>query len=224
MPQHEEERPNIQKIPNRPKDLTDVSRAVLRSEQAKKWTKRYRTEVAASSSSLLSTFVAVRHVTCRMQRINANCASILSTRSRRGYKRTAAPHTSAIIADACQLQVQLLQRLRPPYVPERRLPWLLARYAVLRLQHLVIELTRRTGVWSPLLSITLVRTVSFSIYQRSKYAIDDWIYQATGSSPLVIANTRGAYPTLSTVACFGLAGAGAGATITAIACMQDCNL
>jgi hypothetical protein len=63
------------------------------------------------------------------------------------------------------------------------------------------------GVWSPLLSITLVRTVSFSIYQRSKYALDDWTYQATGSSPLVIA-------------CFGLAGAGAGASITAIACMR----
>jgi solute carrier family 25 carnitine/acylcarnitine transporter 20/29 len=59
MPQHEEDVPNIQKIPNRPRDLTDVSRAVLRSEQAKKWTKRYRTEVAASSSSLLSTSVAV---------------------------------------------------------------------------------------------------------------------------------------------------------------------
>jgi hypothetical protein len=59
MPQHEDERPNVKNIPNRPKDLTDVSRAVLRSEQAKRWTKRYRTEVAASSSSLLSTFVAV---------------------------------------------------------------------------------------------------------------------------------------------------------------------
>lgn len=63
-----------------------------------------------------------------------------------------------------------------------------------------------------------MRTVSFSIYQRSKYAIDDWMYQATGSSPLVIANTKGALPTLSTMTCFGLAGATAGATITAIAC------
>lgn len=60
MPQHDDDTPNIQKIPNRPKDLTEVSRAVLRSEQAKRWTKKYRTEVAASSSSLLSTFVAVR--------------------------------------------------------------------------------------------------------------------------------------------------------------------
>lgn len=75
-----------------------------------------------------------------------------------------------------------------------------------------------TGVWSPLASITLVRTVSFSIYQRSKYTVDDWIYQATGSSPLVVANTKGAWPTFSTISCFGLAGATAGATITAIAC------
>lgn len=74
------------------------------------------------------------------------------------------------------------------------------------------------GVWSPLASITLVRTVSFSIYQRSKYTIDDWIYQATGNSPLVTANTKGAWPSLSTISCFGLAGATAGATITAIAC------
>jgi solute carrier family 25 carnitine/acylcarnitine transporter 20/29 len=59
MPQHDDETPNIKKIPNRPKDLTEVSRTVLRSEQAKRWTKKYRTEVAASSSSLLSTFVAV---------------------------------------------------------------------------------------------------------------------------------------------------------------------
>lgn len=75
-----------------------------------------------------------------------------------------------------------------------------------------------TGVWSPLASITLVRTVSFSIYQKSKYTLDEWIYRATGSSPLVIANTRDALPTFSTVACFGLAGATAGASITAIAC------
>jgi len=68
------------------------------------------------------------------------------------------------------------------------------------------------------MSITLVRTVSFSIYQKAKYSFDDWIYKATGSSPLVVANTRGAMPTFSTIACFGGAGAVAGATITAIAC------
>ena len=37
----------------------------------------------------------------------------------------------------------------------------------------------------------------------------------------MIANTRDAWPTFSTVACFGLAGATAGATITAIACKED---
>lgn len=62
MPEHEEKRRIVQKdIPNRPKDLNEVSRAVLRSEQAKRWTKKYRTEIAASSSSLLSTFSAVCH-------------------------------------------------------------------------------------------------------------------------------------------------------------------
>lgn len=76
------------------------------------------------------------------------------------------------------------------------------------------------GVWSPLASITLVRTVSFSIYQKSKYALDDIIYRTTGSSPLVIANTKDALPTISTVICFGLAGATAGAFITAIACKK----
>ena len=61
MPTPEGGRHSVQQdIPNRPRDLTDVSRAVLRSEQAKRWTKKYRTEIAASSSSLLSTFSAVR--------------------------------------------------------------------------------------------------------------------------------------------------------------------
>jgi solute carrier family 25 (mitochondrial carnitine/acylcarnitine transporter), member 20/29 len=66
--------------------------------------------------------------------------------------------------------------------------------------------------------VTLVRTVSFSIYQRAKYTYDDWICRATGRSPLEVANTRGALPTLSTIACFGAAGATAGAAVTAIAC------
>ena len=69
-----------------------------------------------------------------------------------------------------------------------------------------------------LLASTVMVQDKVSIYQRSKYTIDDWIYQATGSSPLVIANTKGAWPTVSTISCFGLAGATAGAIITAIAC------
>jgi len=59
MPERGDESSQVNKIIARPRDLTHVSRAVLRSEQAKRWTKKYRTEVAASSSSLLSTFVAV---------------------------------------------------------------------------------------------------------------------------------------------------------------------
>ncbi|KAF1830869.1 mitochondrial carrier [Decorospora gaudefroyi] len=169
MPAQEEGRPNVQKnVSNRPRDLTEVSRTVLRSEQAKRWTKKYRTEVAASSSSLLSTFAAypLDSVKTRLQAYKFNSFSdcvrhTYKTEGFHGFYR---------------------------------------------------------GVWSPLASITLVRTVSFSIYQRSKYALDNWIYQATGSSPLVIANSKDALPTFSTVACFGLAGVNAGAAITAIAC------
>jgi len=59
MPERGDGRTDITRAYARPRDVQDVSRAVLRSEQARRWTKRYRTEVAASSSSLLSTFVAV---------------------------------------------------------------------------------------------------------------------------------------------------------------------
>lgn len=75
-----------------------------------------------------------------------------------------------------------------------------------------------TGALAPLLSITLVRTVSFSIYQKAKYTYDDWIEKATGSSPLVHANTRGAMPSLSTITCFGAAGVTSGSVITALSC------
>lgn len=168
MPEQGGDHSNDSEVISRPRNTTEVSRAVLRSEQAKRWTKRYRTEVAASTSSLLSTFAAypLDSVKTRLQayKFNSFTDCVRQTYKTEGFHGF----------------------------------W--------------------RGVWSPLASITLVRTVSFSIYQKSKYAIDDWIYQATGSSPLVIANSRDAYPTPSTIACFGLAGATAGATITAIAC------
>jgi len=67
--------------------------------------------------------------------------------------------------------------------------------------------------------VTLVRTVSFSIYQKAKYRYSAAIARTTGvEEPLVTANKRGSYPTFATVACFGAAGATAGAIITAIAC------
>ncbi|KAI9794832.1 MAG: hypothetical protein M1816_002960 [Peltula sp. TS41687] len=78
------------------------------------------------------------------------------------------------------------------------------------------------GFWrgsaAPLFSITLVRTVSFSIYQKTKYLYSSWLEKVTGSSPLATSKSPGSYPTLSTIACFGAAGATAGAAITSIAC------
>ncbi|KAI5360076.1 Putative mitochondrial carrier protein [Septoria linicola] len=74
------------------------------------------------------------------------------------------------------------------------------------------------GVTPPLISVTVVRTISFSLYQKAKYAYDAAIHEMTGESPLVIANAPGSYPTLSTMACFGAAGATAGAVITTISC------
>lgn len=76
----------------------------------------------------------------------------------------------------------------------------------------------RLGVGAPLLSITVVRTFSFSIYQKAKYTYDRWIYNVTGTSPLIHANTKGAWPSLGTITCFGAAGATSGALITWIAC------
>lgn len=66
------------------------------------------------------------------------------------------------------------------------------------------------GVTAPLASVTVVRTISFSVYQRSKYAYSDWFRRNFGVDPLLHINTPGTYPTLSTIACFGAAGATAG--------------
>ncbi|RKF59793.1 putative mitochondrial carrier C29A3.11c [Erysiphe neolycopersici] len=74
------------------------------------------------------------------------------------------------------------------------------------------------GVVAPLLSVTLVRTVSFSIYQRSKYSYATWIKQNFGTDPLLHVNTPGNYPNLSTISCFGAAGATAGSLITLVSC------
>ena len=75
------------------------------------------------------------------------------------------------------------------------------------------------GVGTPMASVTLVRTISFGLYQRSKHVIDHYMTQMTGQSPLDLANQKGQYPTLSTITCFSSAGATAGAVITFISCM-----
>jgi hypothetical protein len=74
------------------------------------------------------------------------------------------------------------------------------------------------GVLAPMASVTLVRTISFSVYQRSKYTYSAWFNRNFGTDPLKHVNTPGTYPTLATVACFGAAGATAGSFITLVAC------
>ena len=75
------------------------------------------------------------------------------------------------------------------------------------------------GVAGPVVSVTAVRTVSFSVYQKAKYASSDFIGRMTGKDePLVVVNKPGSVPTAHTVACFGFAGASAGAASTFIAC------
>ncbi|KAI9711441.1 MAG: hypothetical protein M1812_007186 [Candelaria pacifica] len=75
-----------------------------------------------------------------------------------------------------------------------------------------------SGVTAPLLSSTFNRTISFSVYQRVKYAYSAHLEAVTGSSPLVVVNTLGSYPTFGTISCFGFAGAAAGAVGAAIGC------
>ncbi|KAK3683770.1 mitochondrial carrier domain-containing protein [Podospora appendiculata] len=74
------------------------------------------------------------------------------------------------------------------------------------------------GVTAPMASITLVRTVSFSIYQRSKYVYSDWVKKNFGFDVMGHVSSTGSYPNFWTVATFGAAGATAGSCITVIAC------
>ena len=59
------------------------------------------------------------------------------------------------------------------------------------------------------------------MYQKAKYASSDFIGRVTGQDePLVVVNKPGSVPTKYTVACFGTAGAAAGAVSTFIACEE----
>lgn len=83
------------------------------------------------------------------------------------------------------------------------------------------------GTWAPLASLTITRTVSFSIYRRAKYHLDSLIESATGSSPLQHVNKVGSYPNLSTVLCFTGSGMIAGAALvpflTPIELIKNCT-
>lgn len=75
-----------------------------------------------------------------------------------------------------------------------------------------------TGALPPLASITIVRVINFTVYQRAKHAFSDAVERVTGVSPLVSYNTPGSMPTLSTVSCFMFSGMIAGLAATPLAC------
>ena len=82
-----------------------------------------------------------------------------------------------------------------------------------------------TGVAAPLVSITAVRTLSFSVYQKAKYKASSVIGDYTGvDEPLRVVNQPGSLPTWGTVLCFGTAGAIAGAASTFLACKSEFRL
>ncbi|KAG5921305.1 hypothetical protein E4U61_006873 [Claviceps capensis] len=139
-----------------------------RRDNVNSFVKRYRTEIAASSSSVFSTLTAfpLDSVKTRMQTYQYN-----------GF----------------------VDCVRQTY----------------RSEHLAGFFR---GVMAPMASITLVRTISFSIYQRAKYTYAAWVKRNMNYDILRHMNKAGTYPNLYSVACFGAAGATAGSIITFIAC------
>lgn len=79
-------------------------------------------------------------------------------------------------------------------------------------------LLTRIGALPPLASITIVRVINFTVYQKVKYFVSDTIEQATGTSPLVYYNTPGSMPTLGTLATFTIGGMAAGLAAAPLAC------
>jgi solute carrier family 25 (mitochondrial carnitine/acylcarnitine transporter), member 20/29 len=83
------------------------------------------------------------------------------------------------------------------------------------------------GTWAPLASLTITRTMSFSIYRQAKYKLDSMIESVTGSSPLQHVNKTGTYPNLSTVVCFAGSGAIAGGLLapflTPVELIKNCT-
>jgi len=148
--------------------LDDASSPTAGGFQAQRLVKRYRVEVAASASSVLSTLTTfpLDSVKTRMQ-----------TYQYSGF----------------------LDCVRHTYQTEKLRGFF-------------------RGVAAPMASITLVRTVSFSIYQRSKYVYSDWVKRNFGFDVMAHVAANGSYPNLWTISTFGAAGATAGSCITVIAC------
>ncbi|KAF5243866.1 hypothetical protein FAUST_2632 [Fusarium austroamericanum] len=150
--------------------LTATGAAVKAAQNSpsNRFIKRYRTEIAASSSSVFSTLAAfpLDSVKTRMQTYHYN-----------GF----------------------LDCVRQTYQAEKLGGFF-------------------RGVTAPMASITLVRTVSFSIYQRAKYSYSAWVKRNFGFDIIGHVNRHGTYPNFYSVACFGAAGATAGSCITFLAC------
>ncbi|RDL39029.1 Mitochondrial carrier [Venustampulla echinocandica] len=164
--------------------MADRTREGLQNK--KRWVKRYRTEVAASMSSVLSTFAAVS---------NSPCCSAASA-----------------AAQSYQFPLDSVKTRMQTYKYNSFIDCVKHTYRTEKFRGFF------RGVAAPMASVTLVRTISFSVYQRSKYTYAAWLKQNFGMDPLVHVNTPGTYPNLATVACFGAAGATAGSFITLVAC------
>ncbi|KAK1761364.1 mitochondrial carrier domain-containing protein [Echria macrotheca] len=148
--------------------MSDASPTPPATATAQRLVKRYRVEVAASASSVLSSFTTfpLDSVKTRMQTYQYD-----------GFRD-------------CVRRTYETEKLRGFF----------------------------RGVMAPMVSITLVRTVSFSIYQRSKNFYCDWIKRNFGVDVMGHVSSPGSYPNLWSVATFGAAGATAGSCITVVAC------
>lgn len=74
------------------------------------------------------------------------------------------------------------------------------------------------GALPPLASLTIVRVTNFTVYQKCKHGISDFVERQTGTSPLAVYNTPGSLPTFTGVSCFMASGMLAGLCAAPIAC------
>ncbi|KAK1832199.1 putative mitochondrial carrier protein [Podospora conica] len=169
MPPHGNSNDNSQQPPRFPPTPPgNGSNPLALSSDAQRLVKRYRVEVAASASSVLSSFTTfpLDSVKTRMQTY--------------GY---------AGFTD-CVRRTYQTEKLRGFF----------------------------RGVTAPMASITLVRTVSFSIYQRSKLSYCEMVKRNFGYDVMAHVSARNTYPNFWTIGTFAAAGATAGSCITLIAC------
>jgi len=76
----------------------------------------------------------------------------------------------------------------------------------------------RLGVTIPLISTSAVRTISMSVYNRSRKAYAAYLLRHHNIDVMKCIDTPGAYPSFASAAVVGAAGMGAGGTVSLIAC------